>query len=88
MADLCRDDVFRHGKQVTIFGDKPKDEVEWVCQETSRRTGKPIDWHYAGGRAVVLTLGDPEEAREVMKGVLEGKAPEGCLRAEDERSVR
>jgi len=85
MADSCKVDVYRFGKQVTVFGDKTKAEVEWICQETARRTGKEVDWHYAGGRAVVLTLGDPEEAREVMKAVIEGKPPEGCLRAEDEQ---
>ena len=82
----CDDNVFRNGSVVAVLGDYPKERVEWFCQETARRTGEAVDWHYAAGRAQVLTTGKPREVEAVFRDVMEGVAPEGCLLAKDEES--
>ena len=58
MSDRCDKDIYDNGTQVflthTISG---KDIEKWV-QKIAEESGEKVDWHYFGGRAVVLALGD------------------------------
>lgn len=62
---LCRDEIYKNGKVVTVF-DCGMLAMEGLVKEASRK-GVEMDWHYFGGRAVVKTLGDVDAARENLE---------------------
>ena len=86
MASLrpCRDKIYKKGVCVGVFGRFSDDEAERLCQETQRRTGEGVDWHYIGGRVRVLTLGDLGVVTEIFNEVSAGLPPRGCLGVEEE----
>ena len=56
-------------------------EVAWLCgpsaklidrfvRELAEHCGEVVDWHFVGGRARILTLGDAEKVREIMENML------------------
>jgi hypothetical protein len=87
MSDVCRPDVYSKGVCIDVVN-VPKEHLEWVCQETTRRIGAVVDWHYVGGRGRVLALGDVVEASRVFQAVMDGVPPDGCLMVVDEKAGR
>lgn len=62
----CHPDIFKNGHMVFLTHTLGTDGMnEWIkaLRETS---GQPIDWHFAGGRARVLALGDIDEVRKAI----------------------
>lgn len=57
MSDLdqCNRDVYERGEVVGVL-DIPKEEAEALCKKKSEETGDRYDWHYSGGRVIVLCL--------------------------------
>lgn len=84
--DRCNQNVFDNGVSIAILGEEKATLNQW-CQEASKRHGQPIDWHYCGGRANVLALGDPNRAAEILREVMQGKPPEGVVDIKDERKT-
>jgi len=89
----CRQDLFEHGDVVKVFGEVGgSNRFERLVQMASRSAGVPIDWHFSGGRAVVLAMPcNFDKALEALKRIVEpvlaGRGPEGCLlvREDDEK---
>lgn len=88
----CNDELFKRGEVVTVFGDVGgSNRFERLIQMASKSAGVPIDWHFSGGRAVVLAMPkDFDKAHRAIKTIVEpvltGGAPEGCLKVkEDEK---
>lgn len=67
----CEPTVFADGAPVLIVSTGATGGASifegWV-QALARACGCAVDWHYSGGRAQVLTLGDPEDVRRVARG--------------------
>jgi hypothetical protein len=75
----CDTEVFEKGEPLLLadtgeVGDNKLFEV-WV-QRVARSSGQRVDWHYSGGIAQVLVLGDLEQAGAAARS-LESDLPEG-----------
>jgi hypothetical protein len=57
MADRCDADVFKDGKGICALDACMCRAEQWV-QAVARESGQRVDWHYSGGIANVLYLGD------------------------------
>lgn len=70
MTDRCDSEVFRKGKGVcTIYGNY--NAVERWVRLVAQKSGARVDWHYSGGRANVLHLGNKRSRRRVLKAIKE-----------------
>jgi len=61
MSGTCSQDIYQNGTVVTVLSGLSR-VIEAIVTEAAHRSGEPIDWHYAGGRAVVKTTGDNKKA--------------------------
>lgn len=61
--------TYRRGKGIAIC-DKPRAEIDKICQELRERTGQRVDWHYMGGRGVIRALGDTERVKEIYYEII------------------
>lgn len=59
--DKCDAEVFSKGQSLAAIDGRSKDVEPWV-QEVAKRSGQRVDWHYSGGIAHVLVLGDHAKA--------------------------
>jgi hypothetical protein len=66
----CDKEIFKNGSTVFCIGDWDTNEIENWVQEVATRSGQKVDWHYAGGRANILGLGDIEKIRQTIKEML------------------
>lgn len=88
--DKCDSEVFSKGQSLAALDGCSKDVEPWV-QEVAKRSGQRVDWHYSGGIAHVLVLGDHAKALENAKAmpptekirVMRWHSPDdaGCYRA-------
>ncbi len=53
----CDQDVFKNGQSLLAIDGWAKDIEPWV-QRVAAHSGQAVDWHYSGGVAHVLVLGD------------------------------
>jgi hypothetical protein len=71
MSDKCDPEVFHHGAPLLLAD---TDECRatgfelWV-QAVAKASGQPVDWHYSGGVAQVLVLGDMAKARTAARAI-------------------
>lgn len=59
----CNDWLYRHGETVGVFDTFGANNFEFLVKAVAAFTGKELDWHYVGGRAVVKAR--PEDVEEV-----------------------
>jgi hypothetical protein len=57
MSDRCDSEVFEKGEPILLIDGWAKDVEPWV-QKVAALSGQRVDWHYSGGIAQVLFLGD------------------------------
>lgn len=50
----CDPELFKEGICVGVYGTNGACAFEELIQQVSCESQCPVDWHYAGGRAVVL----------------------------------
>ena len=63
----CKENIYRDGKTVFVIPELDKYEIEKWCRHISNESGQPVDWHYYGGRANILALGDLEKVECAIK---------------------
>ncbi len=74
----CNTDIFSEGEGVCVLSGRSNAIESWV-QAVAEKAEAQVDWHYSGGRANVLHLGDSESRQRVLnaidelKGDLEGQ---------------
>lgn len=61
----CDKKVFSEGKPVALLAARMHQAEQWV-QEVARKSGQRVDWHYSGGIAQVLFLGDRQAVLEAI----------------------
>lgn len=66
--DKCDAEVFSKGQSLAALDARAKDAEPWV-QEVAKQSGQRVDWHYSGGIAHVLVLGDHAKALEAAKAM-------------------
>lgn len=64
----CDDEVFKNGKSLAALDARSKAAEAWV-REVAAKSGQRVDWHYSGGVAHVLVLGDHAKAMETVKAM-------------------
>jgi hypothetical protein len=62
----CDAKIFAHGKAVCTFHAASECIEPWV-KRVATESGQPVDWHYCGGYAVVLYLGDYASVRAAVE---------------------
>lgn len=70
----CNPDIFKKGKGVCVINGSSNAVERWV-KAVAKKANARVDWHYSGGRANVLHLGDDESRQRVLNAIseLEGK---------------
>lgn len=68
----CNPEIFRKGTGVCIV-DGSSDAVERWVKKVAKKAKAQVDWHYSGGRANVLHLGDDESRQRVLNAISELK---------------
>ncbi|PJE74034.1 MAG: hypothetical protein COV01_02945 [Candidatus Taylorbacteria bacterium CG10_big_fil_rev_8_21_14_0_10_41_48] len=63
----CDQKVFDKGTCLFVSNSIPSNAMEGWVTKVKEKSGQPVDWHFAGGRARVLALGDLERVKTVMK---------------------
>lgn len=61
MSERCDREVFDNGVSLLAIDGWAKDVEPWV-QKIAKHSGQRVDWHYSGGVAHVLVLGDHAKA--------------------------
>jgi hypothetical protein len=62
MYRRCNSDIYANGELVCVLDSNPLNAETWV-RSVAEESGQRVDWHYYGGRVVVLVLGDYSRAR-------------------------
>lgn len=60
-SSVCGPEVAKQGRYVCTLDGPSKDRrqaIETWVQTFAKEIGAHLDWHYSGGRAIVLHLGD------------------------------
>ena len=72
MSDRCDADVFKDGVPLLLADTGEAGGAKlfeaWV-QDVASDSDQRVDWHYSGGIAQVLVLGDHAKATEAAKGL-------------------
>lgn len=58
MNDKCDPVIYKQGQRVFLTHTIPSVKIEKWIKQVAAQSGQPVDWHYVGGRAVILALGD------------------------------
>lgn len=63
----CDPRIFAEGTTVFVGDTIGSCALEAWVQKVAKESGQPVDWHWAGGRAQVLALGDLDRVREAIE---------------------
>lgn len=53
----CDPDIYKNGIVVQVCTGLSSNRMENWVRQVAEKSGQPVDWHYMGGRATVLTTG-------------------------------
>jgi hypothetical protein len=62
----CDPEIFSKGVQVFVTDTLGSNAIESWVRKVSDLSGQPVDWHWAGGRARVLALGDIDRVKAAI----------------------
>ncbi|MFA6278925.1 MAG: hypothetical protein WCS97_02540 [Candidatus Paceibacterota bacterium] len=68
----CNPKIFKKGKGVCVVDGSSNAVERWV-QSIAKKANAQVDWHYSGGRANVLHLGDAKSRERVLNSINELK---------------
>jgi hypothetical protein len=63
----CDTKIFKTGKQVAIIAGGSAKLIDRFVRELAEYCDQPVDWHYVGGRGVILTTGNVTLVRNAMR---------------------
>lgn len=66
----CNPNIYRDGTPIFTTHTIRSFNIEPWVQKIAALSGQPVDWHFAGGRAIVLACGDVEKARAALVELL------------------
>lgn len=72
-------EIYEKGSPIVIVGDVPSNAMETWVKKVAKQSKQRVDWHFAGGGAVVKALGDIEKVKSVAKKI-KGDLPNGIFR--------
>lgn len=68
----CDPDIFKNGEGVCVLDGSSNAIERWV-KSVAKKADAKVDWHYSGGRANVLHLGDDASRQRVFNAIEELK---------------
>jgi hypothetical protein len=66
----CNPEIFKSGKEVFVTSTIPSNAMECWVKQVAEKSGQPVDWHFRGGRAIVLALGDLEKVKKALNELM------------------
>lgn len=66
----CARDIMERGEAVFITHSIPSNAMERWVRSIAERSFQRVDWHFVGGRAVVLAIGDLDLVREAIETLM------------------
>jgi hypothetical protein len=66
----CDNEIFESGQGVCVLDARSNAAERWV-QAVAKKANARVDWHYSGGRANVLHLGDDDSRQRVLNAIAE-----------------
>ena len=66
----CDEKIFKKGSSVALLDARSNQAEAWV-RKVADRSGQKVDWHYSGGIANVLFLGDREQVIKAIESMPE-----------------
>ena len=66
----CKKKIFEEGELVCMLEGSSNRVERWV-KRVAKKAKAQVDWHYAGGRAMVLHLGDTASRYRTMAAIKE-----------------
>ena len=66
----CATDIYEKGECVMITHSIRSFNLEPWVQKVAALSGQPVDWHFSGGRAVILALGDLKKVHAAIQELL------------------
>lgn len=66
----CDPEIFSKGEGICIL-DAPSWPMEHWVQRLSEKSGEKLDWHYMGGRAILMHIGTVRSHRKVQQVIRE-----------------
>ena len=64
----CNDKIFKKGESVAVLTGSSNAVERWV-QSVAKRANAKVDWHYSGGLANVLHLGNKKSRNRVFEAI-------------------
>lgn len=64
----CDPAIYESGHMVCVLAGAST-AIEAIVVRVREELGVPLDWHYAGGRALVLTTAPPERDAEILSAI-------------------
>jgi hypothetical protein len=66
----CDPKIFSEGTSVFVTSTIPSNAMEGWVRKVAEKSGQPVDWHFAAGRARVLALGDIDKAKAAIEELM------------------
>lgn len=66
MSDRCNSEIFKDGHAICAL-DACMHRAELWVKTVAAESGQRMDWHYSGGRANVLYIGDYDKVSDAVK---------------------
>lgn len=66
----CESDIFKNGECVFVTSTIPSNAMEGWVKHVAEISGQRVDWHFVGGRARVLALGDIEKVKLTIEALM------------------
>lgn len=66
MNESCDKEVYNNGSLIFVTHTMSSARVEEWVQAVAKESGQKVDWHYVGGRAQILFLGDQEKVAAAL----------------------
>jgi hypothetical protein len=66
----CNMKVFNEGELMMVTHTIGSNSIEGWVKKIAKKSGQPVDWHFAGGRARILALGDLDKVNKALWDLL------------------
>ena len=66
----CDPKIFSEGISVFVTHTIPPNAMEGWVRQVAEKSGQPVDWHFYGGRANVLALGDIDKVKAAIEELM------------------
>lgn len=63
-------DIYENGELMMVTSSIGSNALERWVKKVAKLSGQPVDWHWHGGRAQILALGDLEQVKSAMAALM------------------